>query len=185
MYLSDEIDETATRRKLDEITSTAMHRLGEHAERSARIDGRFREGLDRQQAEARAMDKLIVDAHARQAAERAKADPPSPWVKREAKPTVMSIGGEEFTDPAATTPVPKLPPAAATLPVPILPEPPPAPPAGSEDRPRVLSLGYAGEEDASRDRPAPVPPPPPAARRDPARRPPEEDDDLSGRRWMR
>ncbi|HEV2780710.1 MAG TPA: hypothetical protein VGX25_15075 [Actinophytocola sp.] len=160
MYLTDEIDEDATRRRLDEITTAGLQALDEHAARSAEIDGQFREALARQQAEARAMDQLVADAQAKQEGDRATAEPPSPWARRDTKPTVMSLGGEEFTEQAATAPV-GLPVPAAALPVPLPPEPPPMPPAVAEDRTHLLSLGYAGEDDSPREQPPPAPPPAP------------------------
>lgn len=182
MFLSDEIDEGATRRRLDEITSAGLRALGEHGDRAAQIAKEFQAARAKQDAAAKEMDKLVAEAAAKQQERRAREPQPSPWSRREAKPNVMSIG-EEFTEEAVTAPMPAQPQAMGMLPVPIPPEPPAAPPSMRPEE-RVLSLGYAGEEDSARDRQPSAPPP--AARPRPVRRPgPEDDDDMSGRSWMR
>lgn len=187
-HLSDEIDEGATRRRLEEIAAAGMHGLDEYAERLDEIDREYREELARQEAEIKAMDELVAEARAKQEAEAAKQDesaPASPWLRRESKPNVMSFGGEELAP--VTEPIPAagaLPPPGAALPVPVPPEPPPMPTPPSGERVNVLSLGY--EDEPTAEQATAQPPAAPAARRpEPRPAPPVDDDDLSGHSWMR
>lgn len=180
-HLTDEIDEGATRRRLEDITASGMHALEQCAERSAEIDEQGRESIARQEAEIKAMEEARDAAKAANAeAAEEKQPPPSPWGRREAKPTVLSFDGEDFAGEApATAPIPApgvLPSPAAALPVPLPPEPP-TPPTG--ERVPTFSLGFEDEGPGRAD------PPTPAARR-PERPPaPEDDDDLSGHSWMK
>ena len=174
-FLTDEISEHATRRRLDEITTAGLRALDECVERSAQIDEEFREAQAKMAEEAKAMDQLVADAHAKPEADPDKDDQPNQWAKREARPTVLALGGDELTeDAAASRP-------AGPPPVPQAPPPEPAPPtAPVEPEParKVLSLGFEEDEPES---PAPAPSAPRHARQ----APPEDDDDLSNVNWMR
>lgn len=185
VYLTDEIDDGATQRRLDEITTAGMRALDEHAERSAQIDEEFRQAQAKMAEEAKAMDQLVADSHAKQeAAADGKDDQqaaPNVWAKREAKSTVLEFFGEEHTEePRATapptTPGP-LPSPEAALPVPV----PPPMPAMPDSASKVMSLGYEEDE------PEPEPQQRPSAARHSAPRPAhiEDDDDLSNVNWMR
>jgi hypothetical protein len=172
-YLTDEIDEGATQRRMDEIISGGLHELDERAERAAQIDEEFRQSQAKMEEEARAMDKRVAESHEKQNAAAGKEDEEvtsqAQW-QREARPTVLSFYGEDDT-PTPPVGQPALP---ATLPVPMPPPMPEAPSSGSH----LLSLGYEEAE-----------PPAPAAQphgRHAARpKPPEDDDDLSDVNWMR
>jgi hypothetical protein len=176
-YLMDEIDEAATQRRLDEITTSGVRAFEEAAERSAAIDEEARETNARQEAEVKAMEKELAEREGVPAEE----DQPAasvPWPTRESKPRVLSFEGEDFAEQAdAPTP-----PTGFT-------EPPPAPaPAPEQPAPPAPSgghlLSFGAEED---EEPPPVPPrpAPPALR--PRHQAPadDDDDDFSGQSWVR
>jgi hypothetical protein len=182
VYLTDEIDEGATRRRLDEITSAGRRALEEHAERAAAIDAKFRQDQAKIDEAVKAMDQVVAEARAKQEPKDDKEEQPqNQWATRDAKPTVHAFGGEEFTQSAPPPPPPPMP-----GPPPVAPPAPPvevAPDLEPAPRSRLMSLGFEEDE------PQPEPPaaPPPMAR--PAARRPEpaddDDDDLSDVNWMR
>ncbi len=183
-YLMDEIDEAATQRQLEEITTSGVRALEECAERSAEIDEEARESIARQEAEYKALE------HEREERERAEREPEGapagqeqpaasvPWPTRESKPTVLSFGGEEFAEQATAPTAP----TGFTAPQPA-PEPPavpesPAPPV--PPREHLLSFGAEEDEEAPQ-----VPPRPAPAPRAQPRPPADEDDDFSDQSWVR
>jgi len=184
-YLTDEISEGATRRRLDEITTAGMRAFDERVERAAQIDEEFRQAQAKMKDQVKAMDQLVADSHAEREADADKDDQtgPNQWATRESKPTVLSLGGEELVEDTSTAqPMPSVPPAPPAAP-PVPPPPPPPPPPEPAPAAKMLSLGF--EEDEP-EPPAPAQPMPTgrhAAVRLAA--PEEDDDDLSDVNWMR
>ena len=173
-YLMDEINEVATQRRLDEITTSGVRALEECAERSAEIDEQARESNARQEAEIKAMEQER-DEREREGPPAGQEQPaaPVPWPTRESKPRVLSFDGEDFAE-QANAPTP---PTGFTEPLPA-PEPP-APPAPSGDR--LLSFGAEEDEEAP-----PVPPrPAPAPLARPQAHDDEDDGDWSDQSWVR
>ncbi|RZS37124.1 hypothetical protein EV193_106362 [Herbihabitans rhizosphaerae] len=137
MTYFDEIDEVATRRKLDEITTAGIRGLNESAARAAEIDKEFQESQARRQAEAEAMDKKVAEARAEAEAKAKETESTAddktenPWPKEARRPRTLAFRGEdeEVEQPARrvepkTEPVPTVAPPAA-MPV-AKPEPRPA-----------------------------------------------------------
>jgi hypothetical protein len=163
-----EIDQDATRRRIEAITTNGLRALTDLRQRSEDIDKAADEMFERQEREKQELDERVrLAAGAEKVDESQEAD-----TRPEPKRT-LSLGGDEFQQNREARQAET---ASAT---------PPPPPATEPDQPRpqdevrpsqTFRLGARDEQDDApkQDKPA---------RKRPPR--PEADDDMSGRTWLR
>lgn len=163
-----EIDQDATQRRIEAITSNGLRALTDLRQRSEDVDRAVDEMFERQERAKQEMDEQVKLAAAAEKAEEGQEDDTRPKPKR-----TLSLGGEEFQQNREARQAET---ASAT---------PPPPPAAQPDQPRpqdevrpsqTFKLGARDEQD---DVPKQDKPP----RKRPPR--PEADDDMSGRTWLR
>jgi hypothetical protein len=159
-----EIDQDATRRRIEAITSGGLRALTDLRQRSEDIDKAVDEMFERQERAKQAMDEQVKLASVAETAEEGQEADARPRPKR-----TLSLGGEEFQQNREARQAETAAPPPATTPDQPRPQ--------DEDRPsQTLKLGARDEQDAvpKQDKPA---------RKRPSR--PEVDDDMSGRTWLR
>lgn len=157
-----EIDQDATRRRIEAITTNGLRALTDLRQRSEDIDKAAAEMFERQERAKQELDEQVKAAAATEKADEGQEVDARPKPKR-----TLSLGGEEFHQNREAKQA-----EAAPTPAPPAPEPPAA-----EERPnRTFKLGARDEQgDTSKqDKPA---------RKRPPR--PDTDDDMSGRTWLR
>jgi hypothetical protein len=154
-----EIDQDATRRRIEAITTNGLRALTDLRQRSEDIDKAAAEMFERQERAKQELDEQVKAAAATEKADETQEADARPKPKR-----TLSLGGEEFHQNREVK-------QAEAAPTPA-PEPP-----ATEERPnRTFKLGARDEQGDTpkQDKPA---------RKRPPR--PDTDDDMSGRTWLR
>lgn len=182
MSLAD-IDAAVSRIRIQDIADTAKKSFEANAEQSAQLDAEARAAADKEKADLEAALRRRAEAEAEGAAAKEEKDKQEP--KAPPKRATMSLGAEEFKldrQARQATDRPRPTPRPTPRPVPREPasrEPAPRKPTPKEEPPRpgnTLKLGARSDDEAPSQQDKP-------ARKRPPR--PEADDDLSGKTWLR